>query len=261
MNFSFSRFIDTLLSIPRTVRFILEHRIWSGFWKYGWVFMILVAGGVIFSYRFYSTFINWWSHLQIHQLGDVGSGVRNLAGDLNKEGGSLLFSSSFKYIIFVLMEVVVFHSVHRTLEILDRTSGKKPTFGAFFTAQIRMFQISIQSWVLELIATIFISIALGMLGFKVLKAPLVFLVQCYFLGFMMIDNYNERLGMNISKSLKFTRGFLGVSLALGLSVYAIIHIPLVGVFIAPLIGGVTATLVMDRLIHPASNENYEYLEY
>jgi len=258
MNFSFSNFIGTLSTFPKTLRFIKEHRVWSGFWKYGWIMPVLVLGGLLFSVRFYSVFIRWWSHVHIEGLADLGGGVRELAGDVAKTGSSLFFSSGFKYIVFILMEVVIFHSVHRTLEVLHGEKKEQPSFNIFLKAQIRMISVSIRSWILELIATIFISIAIGIIGFHGLKAPLVFFVQCYFIGFMMLDNYNEKLGMSIGRSLKFTRDFVGVALAIGLVVYAILHIPLAGAFLAPLIGGVTATLVMDKILHPNTNENYEY---
>ena len=260
MNFSFLRFIKTLQAFPNAVQFIRKHQVWVGFTQYSWVTILLLIVAGLFSLKFYSSAIDWWQHLRFTHIAEVGSEARNVVSDFLASGQSFFLSSSFKYVIFILMEIVIFHTVGRTIEIISGEQDRKPTFAVFMKAQVRMIQVSIQSWIKEIIATILIGIALSFVGFHEIKPVVVFLVSCYFIGFAMVDNYNERLGMSIKESLQFTRGYVGVALAIGLVVYVIMLVPVVGAFVGPLLGGVTATLVMHEILQPATNDDYEYFE-
>ena len=258
MNFSIQRFLKTLSTFPQAIRFIRKHRVWMGFWEYSWVSLILIIVGLLFSLRFYGSFISWWSHIHIGNLSELGSEISHLVGNTFHQSQSVIFSSGFKYFIFIMMEIVIFHSVGKTIEILTGRQDRVPSFRTFIAAQTRMIHISISTWIKELLATIAISIILGILGWTYLKSACVFIVSCYFIGFAMMDNYNERLGMNIRQSLQFTRGFIGIALAIGLVVYIIMLIPVIGSFLGPLIGGVTATIILNQLLQPETNEAYEY---
>jgi CysZ protein len=257
IGFNFRNFIDTIFCFPKSVKFIREHRLWDGFWRYSWFSIILIVIGVLFSLRFYSTFTDWIWNITLNPV-EIGERTRDIFGKLKSQGSGFLFSSSFKYIVFILMEIVIFHSVGRTIEILRKGEERKPTFKIFLRAQIRMIEISFRAWVYELIAMIFISIGVGLLGVEFLKMPILFLIQVYLIGFAMVDNYNERLGMKIKESIVFTGNYKGVAVAVGLVVYVIMLIPLAGAFLGPLIGGVTATLMMHKLIKPDENDAYDY---
>jgi CysZ protein len=260
MKFSFSRFFKTLQTFPRAANFIKEHRVWHGFWQYSWVSIILLIIGVFISIQFYSSIIDWWRYMYAADVAELGEETRHLVGGILLSRESFIFSSGFKYVIFILMEIVIFHSVGKTIAIISEEEDRKPTFKIFLKAQIRMIKVAFESWIKEIIATIFISIALGFLGFQEFKSVLIFFVSCYFIGFAMVDNYNERLGMTIRESLKFTRKYTGVALAIGLVVYAIMLIPVIGAFVGPLLGGVTATLVMHEILKPDTNDDFEYTE-
>ena len=116
-------------------------------------------------------------------VAELGEETRHLVGGILLSRESFIFSSGFKYVIFILMEIVIFHSVGKTIAIISEEEDRKPTFKIFLKAQIRMIKVAFESWIKEIIATIFISIALGFLGLQDLKSVLVFLVSCYFIGF------------------------------------------------------------------------------
>ena len=73
------------------------------------------------------------------------------------------------------------------------------------------------------------------------------IVQCFFLGFAIIDNYNEIYKMTIKQSFKFTQQYIGVALAVGVVVYMLMLLPLVGTVLAPLLGAVVSTMTMYQL--------------
>ncbi len=260
MKFSFSNFFKTLQAFPDAARFIKEYRVWHGFWQYSWVTVLLLIIGAVFSIKFYSSALDWWQYMHFTHIAELGSETRNLVGNVFQSGQSFFLSSGFKYVIFILMEIVIFHSVGKTIAVISDEEDRKPTFAVFMKAQIRMIRVAIESWIKEILATILISIAVAILGLETIKPVLIFLVSCYFIGFAMVDNYNERLGMTIRESLKFTRGYIGVALAIGLVVYVIMLVPVIGSFAGPLLGGVTATLVMHKILQPATNDDYDYVE-
>lgn len=81
-----------------------------------------------------------------------------------------------------------------------------------------------------------------------MKPVLVFAVQCYYLGFTIVDNYNEQFGLSIKDSAKYTyQNHLGVALGVGLILNILLFIPVLGVVVGPLLSAVTATLVMYQL--------------
>jgi hypothetical protein len=245
MGFSFFSFFKTLQTFPRAVNFIREHKVWDGFWNYSWAAVVLILASIAFSIHFYSSMMDLWKNLALTEL---GNGTSSWAGSLFETGQSFFFSSGFKYIIFILMQILVFHSVGRTIDIIKEEESPKPTFSIFIDAQIRVIKVAFQSWMKEIIATILLSLGIGALGFDAVKPVFAFLISCYFIGFTMLDNYNERLGMNIKESLQFTRGYIGVAIAVGLVVYVIMLVPVIGSFVGPMLGAVAAALAMHEIL-------------
>ena len=103
---------------------------------------------------------------------------------------------------------------------------------------------------METVFSVLIGVVLGILNLEFFKVLLVLVVQAYFLGFVFIDNYNEILKLKIKESEKLTRQFAGVSIAIGGVAYLLMLIPVAGSIIAPIFGGVAATLAMYEVQKP-----------
>jgi hypothetical protein len=193
---------------------------------------------------------------------DVLSGMGIMASSLATEGYESFSSGLLKYVILVLAEVVVFHFMQRALEEIQG-HPIRTDFQAFFIAQLRMVKVALRSWILELLISILVSIAFGIFGFlDWLESPILFFVQCYFFGLVILDNYNEQFGMTIKESMLFSRSYLGVSFALGLVLYLMMLVPLIGVVAGTILVSVTAAIVMNKVAglsaagsHPISEEN------
>ena len=104
------------------------------------------------------------------------------------------------------------------------------------------------AFVLETITkTLVVNFALGFVGFDWLDKPVGFVIQCYFLGFAMIDNYHECFDLRVHQSEKRTRRVaVGVAIATGLVAQLLMYVPLIGAAVAAMIGAVAATLAMER---------------
>ena len=64
-----------------------------------------------------------------------------------------------------------------------------------------MIKVVIRCYILEMIITLLIRIFFGIFGMVDFLEPVaIFGVQCYFLGLVVIDNYNEQFGF--SKDVK-----------------------------------------------------------
>ena len=175
------------------------------------------------------------------------SSVGNLASNLAIQGYESFTSGLLKYVVLLLSEVIIFHFMQRALEEL-RGHPIRTDFQSFFNAQIRMIKVVIRVYILELIVTALVSVFFGIFGIIDWFEPLaLFLVQCYFFGLVIIDNYNEQFGMSIKESMVFSKDFHGVSLALGLVLYLFMLVPLIGVVAGTILVSVTAVLVLNQI--------------
>jgi hypothetical protein len=240
--------IQTGIAHKETLVFIRKHRLWKGaLSNYGWVFRLLILASILVSLKLMSIVINWFGKANVSDPSAALSSVGNLFVEIAQKGSEFMFFGGMKYVMLILLEVVIFHFCRRTLEVLSGQATEM-SLNAFIKAQIRMIKVSIRSWIMESIAGILIGIALGMIGFLAfLKTPLIFAVQCYFLGFTIIDNYNEQFGMSIKESAQYSRQFIGVALATGLILYLIMIVPVAGPILGPIISSVAVTILMFKI--------------
>jgi hypothetical protein len=241
------QFIQTLWAHKAAATFLKKHRLWEGFWKYGWVSKVLIGLAILFGIKFLNIMLEW-----IYQLwnADAPNAIAKMglfAQDMITESYQFLFTGSIKYVMLLLLEVIIFHICRRTLDILGGPSADL-TFASFIKAQIRMLKVVVLSYALEMIFTVLIKIGFGIFGtIDFLEPFFIFIVQCYFLGFVVMDNYNEQFHLGIKDSLQYGKQFMGVSLAVGLVLSIVLMIPVFGAIIGPVIAAITVTMVMYRI--------------
>lgn len=238
----------SLAILPRTVAFIREQKLWKGMLSYGWVARIFIAVALLGGLKFMSLFIKWIQQLfQANGAGDAVATMGLFAKDLAVGSWDMLFSSGSKYLMLILLEVVVFHFARRTLEILTGNQAKA-SWHDFVGAQIRMVKVAFRSWVLEIIVVALLGVFFSIVGFEsTLKPVAVLLVQSYFLGFAVVDNYNEQFGLTIKESVAYAWQYLGVVMAMGLFFYMMLMIPLLGTVAGPCIAAVAVCVIMYKL--------------
>lgn len=241
------QFRTTTQSIVKSISFIRENKVWQGLLSYGWVMRGLLIVGGLLSLKFLSLFMGWVRRARVDDPIEAISSVGVLAMDVFHEGYDLLFSSSGKYIVLILLEIVIFHFARRTLEILSGNPSQS-SLQDFIQAQIRMIKIAFVSWILENIATNIIAFAFGLFDpIGILEPTLIFAVQCFFLGFAILDNYHEQFEMTIKESLQYSKGYVGVALAAGIFLYLAMLIPGIGSIAGTLIAAVAVSLAMFKL--------------
>ena len=244
---SFSQFFHTLFAHTEAVLFIRKYKIWEGFWKYGWVSRILIGLAILLGLKFIDIF---WEFLEkfnnsegISAFVEMGQFVGNMA----IESYSFLFTGGIKYVMLLLLEVIIFHVCRRCLEILNNQTIDL-SFKNFMKAQIRMIKVVIRSYFMEMFYTVLLKIFFGIFGsFDFLESFLIFGVQCYFLGFLVLDNYLEQFKLSIKESVRYAKQYIGVSLAVGFVLNILLLVPIIGVIVAPIIAAITVSLVMYRI--------------
>lgn len=251
MKFNFTdivpQFLLTLRTHRRAALFIKEHRPWEGFWNYGWVSRFLIFVAMVMGLKFIGVFLKWLNqarHTNTAQMMSVASGMFS---DLYENTLKDLITGNMHFAMLILLEVILYHVTRRTLEVFFGDLPD-PTLKDFIKAQVRMFTITIISIVLGKIATALIGIPLSMMGIWHFSKPIVSqVVQFYFLGFAVVDNYNEQFHMKIKESLKYSLKYVGVSMAIGIVLFVLMAIPVIGPIAGPILASVTATLVMHEI--------------
>ena len=132
--------------------------------------------------------------------------------------------------------------------LMSLAANNDRTFHEFMDAQVRMFKVGIYAWVMELLFTIAFKIFFGIFGaIDFLQPACVFAVQCYFLGFAILDNYHEQFELSIKESSRYALNYVGVAAAAGLVAYLMMLVPVAGVIAAPIITSVAVSLIMYEL--------------
>ena len=233
----------------RALPFINRHKLWNGFDRYGWLAKIMLFIAILMGLYFLNILVNWWQSLEpgSGQIMSVANNAGQLFDHLFNEGFRPLYMGGMKYIVLILAEVLVFHFSRRTLEILTGKPGQSE-FEEFYIAQKRMIKVAIFSFFVEIGVKLVLGLFFNFYGFLEFTRPvLILLVQCFLLGFAVVDNYNEQFGLKIKESFRYTLNYSGIALLTGSILYLLLLIPLAGAIAGPIIAAVAATLAMHEL--------------
>ncbi|MFK8103952.1 MAG: EI24 domain-containing protein [Saprospiraceae bacterium] len=238
------QFISTLFAHNEAIKYIRKHRLWEGLLQYGWLSKFLMAIGILLGFKFIKTFMDSITSMGLTETANPLVEMGNMIGHVAVDSYDFLFHGSIKYLMLILLEVVIFHICRRCIELLTKTKGDL-SLKTFIAAQIRMIKVVFRTYIIEMILTLGIKIFFGIFGtFDFFEPIVIFGLQCYFLGFLVMDNYLEQYGLSIKESLRYANQFIGVAVGAGLVLNLLLLIPFFGAIVAPIIAGVTVCLVM-----------------
>lgn len=235
-------FIYTLLAFPRAWRFMRHHRLWEGLRDYGWVANFLIVVGIIVGLYTISEFADFFSRHADDPVQALFMSSDSAFVRLGSDAIESMSDGALKWVVLVLLEVVIYHFMRRTLAvILKRRVEDLHSFTPFFNAQKRMIIVSFIALIVEgLLQNLAETILPGVLSW-----PITILISAAFLGFVIADNYNEQFELNIKQSVRnLWRNYIGICIGLGLPLYVMLQIPLLGAIIGPLVTSVTAGIVL-----------------
>ncbi len=243
----YGQLLYTFHTIPEVWPFIRKHRIWEGFWRYGWVARLLVVVALIAGLKFISLMYSFFSQVQADSPEAIMNTLNGFYENVLLEEYQFFYLGGVKYLILILLEIVIFHVTRTTVAVLTG-SDSDATLNAFTVAQIRMIKVAIYAYVMGLLLSVAFDVVLSIANLPdFFKNPLNFFVQCYFMGFTVMDNYYEQFGMDIRTSAGYNTRFAGVSLAVGFIMQLLFLIPVIGTVAGPFFAAVLATIILFEL--------------
>jgi len=236
--------------------FAEEHRLWYGIMNYKWLSKVLFVSALLAGLILIGALGKWWNQVttQMNMVSDFGKIVTSIF-----EGGYNLFVvGGLKYIVLILAEVVIFHFVRRTIEV---TTGDDidNTFSAFIQAQKRMIRISIYAFFTETVYSAILKFGTSLLGISWVDPVGIFFIHAFFVGFVLMDNYNEVYHLTRKESFRMAKRYMGVALVIGIPIYIIMMVPLLGTIVGPIMGAVAITLTMHTLIQKDGGLEWVYM--
>lgn len=239
--------ITAIQAYSQTHRFIIKHRLWKWIFIPGLLYTLLFCAGIYFFWTSSTTAIEWMF---------IKTGVRNWMDKWNESWMRFLFIfgrimlhlvflmfyfSLFKYLFLILGSPLFAYLSEKTEAIIE---GKDFPFS--FTQLMkdiaRGIRIALRNmlWQTLYMVCIFIVAFIPLVGWV---TPLISLVvECYYLGFSMLDYSCERHKLSTSQSIGFIGKHKGLAIGNGLVFYLMHLLPIVGWIVAPSYAVIAATI-------------------
>jgi CysZ protein len=232
-------------------RFILKHRLWKWIYIPGILYSLLFMAGM---------YLFWKSSNHAIEFILLKSGIKNwldrmhetwlnwlfIMGQLMLHLVLLLFYFSlFKYLFLILASPVFAFLSEKTDSILQ---GRDYPFSLrqLLLDIGRAIRIALRNmlWQTVYVVSVMIVSLIPVIGWI---APVVLLlIECYYLGFSMIDYNCERNKLSAAESIDFIGHHRGLAIGNGGVFYVLHLIPLIGWLFAPSYAVIAATLSLHK---------------
>lgn len=253
-----------------TPAFIKKHQLWKGFLDHKWILILTMIIMGTLSATLYSDlhdyFIPQENEVVIEiDTEEIDASIKALditainssaeaREALEAEKRSLIetkeklkaehkpiFSGSYKFLILILLEILIFHFSVGTNNLV-KNENRILTVREFARAQIRMIKVMAHKWIFGLIIYVLISFIFTILQMSFLTNFIMFFVYSFFLGLAFLDNYLEQYHISINKSSKCIQTHFGAAIVFGIVASIGMSIPVIGPIAMPFICAVAATL-------------------
>jgi CysZ protein len=239
--------VTAIQSYFQTHRFIIKHRLWKWILIPGLLYTLLFCAGIYFFWTSSTAAIEWMF---------AKTGVQGWMDKMNDSWLSFLlifgrimvhlvflmfYFSLFKYMFLIIGSPLFAYLSEKTEAIIE---GKDFPFS--FTQLmkdiLRGIRIALRNmlWQTVYAISIFILAFIPVVGWV---TPLIsLLVECYYLGFSMLDYSCERHKLSTSQSISFIGKHKGLAIGNGL-IFLLMHlIPILGWLLAPSYAVIAATI-------------------
>jgi len=235
----FRGIIDGFGSYFSVLGFISKHRLYSYFLISG-IISLIIGGAIVGVAYFFSDNLG----ALLFQLYPFESGSEYVLKILNAAAFGLVLILGFivyKYLLLICISPFMAPLSAKVESIItgESTSSKFSLRQTSYEI-IRGIRLSIRNLIRELGVT-FILILIGLIPiFTVFITPLLFLVQSYYAGFANFDYYLERRA-NLKQSIMYVKQNRGLAIGNGAGFILLLLIPVLGLFLAPVMATVAAT--------------------
>jgi CysZ protein len=245
---------EIILSIQaylHTYRFIVKHRLWKWIFIPGLIYTLLFCAGIyLFAVSSHSAIgfmlqksgvAEWMEKMQNSWLSFLlifGQIILNLIL-------LLFYFSLFKYLFLIIGSPLFAYLSEKTESIIE---GKEFPFSfkQLMKDIVRGIRIALRNMLWQTVYTVSILI-LSFIPVVGWVTPLLgLLVECYYLGFSMLDYSCERNKLTTSQSINFIGRHKGLAIGNGIIFYMMHLVPILGWLFAPSFAVIAATISLHK---------------
>ena len=232
-------------------RFIVKHRLWKWILIPGLIYTILFIVGIYFFWTSSNTAIEW-----VLQQTGVKSWLDRvheswlnfifIVGQIILRLVLLMFYFSlFKFLFLIIGSPVFAYLSEKTESILENRDFPF-SFSQLIKDVGRAVRIALRNmlWQTVYVISILILSFIPVAGW--ITPLLAFFVDCYYLGFSMLDYSSERNKLSVGESIELIGHHRGLAIGNGMVFYAMHMIPLLGWLFAPSYAVIAATLSLHK---------------
>ncbi|MFZ1785940.1 MAG: EI24 domain-containing protein [Ferruginibacter sp.] len=243
--------ITSIQAYFHTHRFIIKHRLWKWILIPGFIYALMFCCGI---YLFYissnsaielilqkSGVAEWMEKMQNSWLSFLlifGQIILNLIL-------LLFYFSLFKYLFLIIGSPLFAYLSEKTESIIE---GRAYPFSLkqLLKDIARGVRIALRNLLWQTVYTVSILILsfIPLIGW--VTPLLALLVECYYLGFSMLDYSCERNKLSTSQSIRFIGAHKGLAIGNGIVFYMMHLIPVLGWLLAPSYAVIAATISLYK---------------
>jgi CysZ protein len=235
-------------------RFIVKHRLWK------WI----LVTGIIYALLFFASLYFFW----ITSKGVIGyalnaTGVTNWLIQFKESFWGFLiviitiavqlilflfYFSLFKYIFLIVASPLFAYLSEKTAAIMEGTEYPF-SFSQLIKDIVRGIKIALRNCLWQTVYSLSILILSFIPVIGLATIGIAFLVECYYLGFSMLDYSCERNKLSTNQSIEFIGKHKGLAVGNGMVFYLMHMAIIVGWIVAPTYAVIAATLSLYKAQH------------
>lgn len=243
--------IISLQAYYHTHRFIIKHRLWKWILIPGFIYTIMFCVGIYLFYVSSSSAIEFML---------LKSGVREWMDKMQNSWLSFLliffqlilnlilllfYFSLFKYLFLIIGSPLFAYLSEKTESIIE---GKEYPFSIKQLVKdiLRGIKLALRNMLWQTVYTVSILILSFIPVIGWVTPLLALLVECYYLGFSMLDYSCERNKLSTAQSIGFIGRHKGLAIGNGMVFYLMHFIPVLGWLLAPSYAVIAATISLYK---------------
>ena len=239
-------------------RFIVKHRLWKWILIPGIIYSIMFFIGIILFRSTIGNFLNYTlTHTGIKAWLEsfVEKGLLSFIFIVIQLAVTIIlfyfYFSIFKYLFLIMGSPLFAYLSEKTGAIIE---GKDYpfNFSQLLKDILRGIKLALRNAIWQSIYSVCILLLALIPVFGLATVVLAFFVECYYLGFSMMDYSCERKKFSASKSIAYISRHKGLAIGNGIIFYLMHLMPFVGWVLAPGYAVIAATIGlhnMDRVIN------------
>ena len=236
--------VISLQAYYHTHRFIIKHRLWKWILIPGLIYAVLFCVGIYLFYISSSSAIEF-----MLQKSGIEEWIKNswlsflliFAQIILNLILLLFYFSLFKYLFLIIGSPLFAYLSEKTESIIE---GKEYPFSfkQLMKDMIRGIKLALRNMLWQTVYTVSILILsfIPIIGW--VTPLLALLVECYYLGFSMLDYSCERNQLSTAQSIGFIGRHKGLAIGNGMVFYLMHFIPILGWLLAPSYAVIAATI-------------------